>query len=302
MYTQELMSALEERSSPHVCCVMVNWNGLSDTERCLDSLCEQSYRPLTVLVVDNGSTDGSVEVIRERHPWVTVIETGRNLGFASGTNVGIRRAKEMGAEHIWLLNNDTVAAPDTLDRLVAKVGPGVGAVGTVLYAMRDGREVQAWGGGEVKPWLAHSRHYHAPRPMGRWSYLTFASVLIPMDVLVRVGILYEGFFLYFEDADLSLRMHRHGLRLVVAEDTAVLHREGGSSAKRSPLVDQFTVTSGMRFLRRHAAVPVLSMMVFVGIKLLNRMVRLEWRNVAGVWRGVRQYVRERRTMYVETLA
>ena len=289
------------RQPLHVCCVVVNWNGREDTLRCLASLRKQSYRPLTVIVVDNGSSDGSVPSIHENHPWVLVIEAGKNLGFASGTNVGIRRARDLNAELVWLLNNDTEAPPDTLKKLVDHVRPGVGAVGTVLYRMDNVRRVQAWGGGEVVPWLAYSRHYLKPTTLGSSSYLTFASVLIPMIVLLEIGVLHEGFFMYYEDSDLSLRMHRHGLKLVVAADTALLHREGGITSRRSPITDRYTVASGLRFLKRHAPVPAPSAVIFVALKLANRLLRFEGANFLEVIRGVREYRRNRSTTYEDRL-
>ncbi len=93
--------------TPTIVCVLVNWNGWQDTIACLNSLHAQSYPALQVIVVDNGSTNDSCQRIREAHPWVTLIETGRNLGFPGGCNAGTRLAMERGADYVWLLNNDT---------------------------------------------------------------------------------------------------------------------------------------------------------------------------------------------------
>lgn len=130
-----------------VCCVVVNWNGWRDTLDCLASLQEQEYGNLQVVVVDNGSTDDSVERIRSAFPEARLIETGKNLGFSSGCNVGLRAALAGSAEFVWLLNNDTICPPDTLRKLVrrAMASPEAGLVGTVLFYAHDPARVQAWG-------------------------------------------------------------------------------------------------------------------------------------------------------------
>lgn len=144
------MEATKQNSeTPGVWCVIVNWNGWADTLDCLASLRTQTYGNLTAVVVDNGSTNDSVERIRSAFPEVKVIETGKNLGFPTGCNVGIRAALEANAEFVWLLNNDTVCPPDTLDKLMrrATTHPEAGLVGSVLLYAHNPTLVQAWGGG-----------------------------------------------------------------------------------------------------------------------------------------------------------
>src|ERR1041385_7762298 len=105
-------------SVPSVAVILVNWNGKSDTLECLRSLEQDTYRLKRVIVVDNGSTDDSVEAIRRAHPLTNVIETGTNLGFTGGNNVGIRYALSSGSDYVFLLNNDTTVAPDAVQALV----------------------------------------------------------------------------------------------------------------------------------------------------------------------------------------
>src|SRR5271154_4715210 len=115
---------------PFIWIVVLNWNGLSDTLACLESLRHLNYANRRVLVVDNGSTDGSVAGLR-RAPEVEVIEAGRKLGYARGNNLGIRYALERGADFILVLNNDTTVDPMLLDELIAAAerNPGVGCFG-----------------------------------------------------------------------------------------------------------------------------------------------------------------------------
>jgi GT2 family glycosyltransferase len=287
-------------SQPSVCCVVVNWNGWQDTLECLAALKRQDYGPLRVIVVDNGSTNGSVQRIREAYPlesnrWLTLMETGANLGYPTACNAGTRAAYASGADYLWLLNNDTIAPADTLTKLVraAEANPRAGAIGAVLDYMHDPAKVQAWGGGSLNLWTGFVRHYRAPATFRRNSFLTGASLLLPRNICQQVGIFYEGFFMYCDDSDFCLRLHRAGFPLVVAPDTAILHKEGGSSPKRSPLIDQFATTSTLQLLQRHAPVPTVSMAIYLLLRLGNRAVRGRWSNLAAVLRGVRDYRRQR---------
>jgi len=298
------MEISSARKQPSVSCVLVNWNGWQDTVNCLDSLHQQDYPRLNVIVVDNGSTNDSVERIRERHPWVKVLLTGKNLGFPSGCNVGTRAAYAAGADYIWLLNNDTAAPPDTATKLVnhALENPQVGAVGGVLYYMHDPSQVQAWGGGEINLWTAFVRHFTAPAVFSKRTYLTGACMLVPRSVCEKVGIFYEGFFMYCDDSDLCLRLHEAGFSLAVAEDTAVLHKEGGSAPKQSPVIDEFATTSTLRLLRRHAPLPWLSQFIYIALRLGNRLRRGQASNFAAVLRGTRTFLRERNRNFNDQLA
>ena len=285
-------------------CVVVNWNGVADTLACLASLRLQDYPALSVVVVDNGSTNDSVAQIRAAHPWVNLHETGRNLGFPTGCNVGTRIAYRDGADLIWLLNNDTVAPPSTASAIVraARSHPEAGAIGCVLYYLHNPAQVQAWGGGTVNLQSAFVRHFMRPTPFDAPnSFFTGASLTLPRHICEKVGIFYEGFFMYCDDSDLCLRIHRMGYPLVLAEDTAILHREGGSSLKRSPVIDQYATTSTLRMLKRVAPHPALSFTIYLGLRLANRLLHLQWKNFAAVCRGVAVYIRERDRKFSDQL-
>jgi GT2 family glycosyltransferase len=290
-------------ATPSVCCVLLNWNGWQDTVACLDSLATQVYPSLRILVVDNGSTNDSVTRIRIAHPNITLIESGENLGFARGCNIGLRNAATQGDDFVWLLNNDTVAPPDTCSKLVARAlaEPRAGLIGSVLYFMDDPSQVQAWGGGNVNPWLGQSTHFVKPTPLGPHSYLTFASALIPREVLFRVGVIFEGSFMYWEDSDYSLRVTAAGYTLAIAEDTAILHKEGGSIGPRSPTIDRYSAAAGLHFLRRNSPMPPVSMTIFIAVRLLSRVARGAWKNAQAVLSGCRDYLAQRKIAYTDQL-
>ncbi len=290
--------------SPSLVCVVVNWNGWQDTLKCLDSLRVQDYPNLSVIVVDNGSTNESVSKIREAHPWVTLHETGENLGFPSGCNVGTRLAYAQGARWIWLLNNDTVAPPDTASRLVetALASPKAGAIGAILYHLDEPAKVQAWGGGRINLQTAFVSHFTAPASFEPHNtFFTGASLMVPRSICEEVGIFFEGFFMYGDDADLCLRIHRAGYAFVVAPNTAILHKVGGSNSSRSPMIDQYATSSAIRLLQRNADRPTLSIAVYLLLRLSKRLLTGRWRNARAVLRGVSDCFRERERQFTDRL-
>jgi GT2 family glycosyltransferase len=281
-------STLRADGVPSVCCVLLNWNGWKDTVTCLRSLIEQDYASLRILVVDNASSDDSVPRIHEAFPEIELIEAGKNLGFASGCNVGIQTTLAMNANFIWLLNNDTVAPPDTLSKLVAASSDRrIGIVGTVLRYMHDPSRVQAWGGGRVLRWMGYVSHFTSASEFDGNSFLTFASVLIRREVVLDIGLLDETYFMYFDDADYCFRAQDAGWKLGIAADTAVLHREGGSTdSNKAPLMERIVTASGLRFLQRHAAVPPIAMSLFLVTKIGKRLVRGDWKGIRAVGLGL----------------
>lgn len=284
-----------------VVCVVLNWNGWRDTVPCLHALFAQDYPALQVLVVDNASTDDSVQRLRESFPALELVESPVNGGFASGCNLGTRLALERGADFVWLLNNDTVAPPDTVAKLVAAgSGARTGMVGTVLYYAHDPARVQAFGGGSIARWIGFGAHFRKPTRLGPDSYLTFASVLLRSELLQAVGLLDEGFFMYFEDADLCFRARAAGWQLVVATDTAVLHKEGGSALSHgSPRADRMVTAAGLRFLGRYGHPPALAQLFYVLSRLGRRAARLQFTAMRAVLRGVRDWRHNRPRAFEE---
>jgi GT2 family glycosyltransferase len=278
-------------SNPQVACIILNWNGWQDTIECLDALEECTYPHLTVILVDNGSTDDSVAKIRAAHPDIVLLESGENLGFAGGNNIGIRYALAHGAEYLWLLNNDTKPAPHALSALVAKAltDRGIGAVASICYYADAPSTVQAWAGGRVNLWIGYSRLSTVPRGDDWFHSLNGTSMLIACTAIEDAGLLDEGFFLYWEDAEFCLRLRKKGWRIAGAADSRVLHKVNASTGGNALILDRYHTASGLRILRLHSLAPHLAGVLFLTVRFARRLLRLQFSRCRSIWEGIQDY-------------
>lgn len=231
------MTAAPAGGNDLVCIILVNWNGWRDTVACLESCAALRYAPRHVIVVDNGSTDGSVARLRERFPELHIIDTGANLGFASANNVGMHAAFAMGAAYVWLLNNDTVVDPDALGGLVnAMRADRSVAMACSRIRYFDRPQVLWYAGGFLSPRWGWSMHRGAEETdvgqyeaVGDVDFATGCSLLARADAVRAIGPMDEHYFLYWEDVDWSTRALACGWRVVYVPDSLVWHKLGGST-------------------------------------------------------------------------
>jgi GT2 family glycosyltransferase len=274
---------------PLVVAVVVNWNAAAKTAACVTSLERSEGASLRVVIVDNGSTDASVRELRAAFPRVPIVETGRNGGFAAGTNAGLRSVLRSGSTFAWLVNNDAVVEPTALAALleVMTADPTTAVVGSRLTSPDHETVVEAWGGGYVNRWTGRAHHRRSPAEPADVDYVVGASLLLRLAAVDWSPPLDAGFFLYWEDVDLCFRLRARGWRLAVAESSRVRHRAHGSLAASSPRFDFLYHESAARFFRRHAAVPVVPILSGAVARSLLRLGRGRWRHAAAVWRGTR---------------
>ncbi len=179
---------------------------------------------------------------------------------------------------MWLVNNDTKVHPHALTAMVetARSDLRIGAVGSVLYHMEQPDTIQYWGGGRVNVWLGRSYVFTKRVEDHRIQFLGGASILLRRKALEEIGLLDDGFFMYWEDSDLCFRFLEAGWKLAVAPESKVWHKQCGSTGKKSSQVDLLMRVSMVRFLKRHAPMPLFS--IFVGVVLMigNRLVQRDW--------------------------
>ena len=243
---------------PIVSLILLNWNGRQHLSYCLPSLLATNYPQYELIVVDNASTDGSVEFVRQNFPNVRVIVNERNLGFSAGMNVGLRAAR---GKILVLLNNDLEVYPDWLRALVDAllVDEMVGIAGCKVY-YPDGKTLQHAGGIIHYPQAMPDHYGHRQEDQGQYNerrevdYVIGAALAVKRAALERVGYLDEGFFLYYEDADLSFSARKAGYKTIYVPEAVVIHHEAMTSVSGSFFYFRHFHRSRLRFCLKHYTV------------------------------------------------
>jgi len=243
--------------SPRVAVIVLNWNGCQDTLACLASLAAVNYCPLDVILVDNGSTDGSVGAVRASFSDVTIVETGENLGFAEGNNVGLRCALSGGADYVLLLNNDTAVAPDFVSILVDAVESThqAGVAGPTIYYFD--RPTIIWSAGGVIDWRRGDSHmmgldeedkgqYDAIREV---DFVTGCALLARREAVERAGVLDSRFFMYYEETEWCVRAARAGYKILYVPQAHVWHKIAPAQQAASPRIHYYMTRNRLLFLR-----------------------------------------------------
>lgn len=244
----------KEKGQPagrRVAIIVLNYNNPVATIRCLNSLklLLEGETDFETIVDDNGSNDNSINQIRLNFPEINLIESPKNLGFAGGNNLAIRQAISAGCTAVLLLNNDTqIIDGQMLDRLLEKEAD---IAAPLIKFHRDGVSYTDYGG--LVDWVK-GRNTHlefpslqVPKEIGDFDYLTGTCLLIKTEVFKKIGLLDEGYFLYYEDVDFCLRAKKAGFRLARAENTSVYHQLSASANKLGKTKIKILAASHRRF-------------------------------------------------------
>jgi len=245
---------------PKVGFSILNWNQKEVTCECLASLAGLDYPNYEIIVVDNGSRDDEAAVIQARFPHVVVLRNERNLGFAEGNNVGIRRALEGGADYVFLLNNDTVVDPPMLKHLVevAESDDRIAVVGPKICYFDEPQTI--WSAGGV---LASRR---MPVLLGldepdegqhdvlrEVDWITGCALLIKSSVIRQIGLIDARFFIYFEENDWCSRAKRAGFSIFYVPTACMWHKIKPGHQALSPRHIYLMSRNRLLFLRNSGA-------------------------------------------------
>jgi GT2 family glycosyltransferase len=241
--------------------ILVNWNGWQDTVRAYRSLKASSCRDWVAIVVDNASTDGSADRLAEALPEALLVRHTSNAGFAGGCNLGLRQAEALQVQHVFLLNNDAMVTPRTLDALLdasTRLG-GRAVLGGVVKFWPNG-QLQFFGS-RTHPGHGRPQWYTSPAELPRLDapfidtdFVLGAALFAPMDLVHAVGGFDERFFLTFEETDWCYRARRSGF-LVKMVSAAVVEHAGGASlgAPDAPMQTYFLQRNQLLFSDKHAS-------------------------------------------------
>lgn len=291
---------------PRVVSVILNTNHRQDTLECLTSLAAGGYPNHRVIVLDNASTDGSVEAIHAAFPAVRVIALDRNLGYAGNNNVGIAAALDEGADWVFVLNEDTVLAPDCIAALIeaGERDARIGIVGPMVYHHDEPGVIQSAGGRLSRSWesfhdgqnMADEGQFPAPR---RVDWISGCAILVRRAVIEQVGPIDARYFYYWEETEWCLRATRAGWQVVHVPQARLWHKGVRRDYRPGPSVTYFATRNRLLTLAKHSA-PLgvrLGAWLQIARTLTTWTVRPKWRDMTAhrwaMWRGATDFLRAR---------
>lgn len=290
---------------PRVDVIVLTWNRREDTLACLESLSHLTYSNYRLIVIDNGSTDGTGAAVRKDFPHVELIDNHRNLGFQGGFNVGLRQSLRQGTDFILVLNNDTVVQADLLDELMAHATrPDVGMLAPKIYHFSEPNRI--WSvGGDCHPITCEVIHRgDGQLDHGQWShvierdFLVGCALLLKRTLLEKIGLFDMGFHpAYYEDADLCMRARQAGFHLLLVPQAKIWHKVARSSGGTgSPQERYLMARHSVRYFRKY--VRSWRWLIVVPYRLgsackttLHLARHKHWDSIAAYWRGLRAGLR-----------
>ncbi len=236
---------------PKVSIVILNYNGKQFILEVLNSVLKINYPNFEVVLVDNGSTDGSLELVKKSFSKIVFIKNSENIGFSAGNNIGIKYSLERGAKYVLLLNYDTQVKRNFLVNLVAIMerDKKIGISSPIIFKNKSS---QLWFAGGKINWLKMKSRHQTKMIKTNYKKSDFISgcaMLVKREVFQEVGLLDEDFFLYWEDVDFSVRAKRKGFNLLVSPKSQIYHFE--KSEERNKIKVYWLVLSGLIFFKKN---------------------------------------------------
>jgi len=295
---------------PKIFILILNWNGKQDTLECLASVQKIDYPNYKVAVVDNGSTDDSVDSIRDKFPHIHLIENKANLGFAGGNNVGIEYAIAEGADYIFLLNNDTIVDSQVLKTLMqaSEKYPDAGILGSKIYTYTDPQKIWYAGANWSPGYVAFMHDGMGKIDNGKdWEeireseYICGCAFLIKTEVIKKIGMLETKYFLMWEESDWCYRAKKAGYKCLFIPSSKVWHKISSSfiGGDRAPHYQYFWWRNRLLWIERNINFPSSLRLYWAILKEISRQLRCylnsqttaqERLKIKAAWQGVNDYL------------
>jgi GT2 family glycosyltransferase len=287
------------RLKPTVSIITVNYKQVEVTCDLLDSIRRLPCRTIfEVIVVDNGAIEDRADRFHKHLPEAVVLTSKDNLGFAGGNNLGIQMAR---GEFLFFVNNDTVFTANLLDVLVEKMvtNPKIGAVSPKIRYFNTPQYIQYAGFTEVNPLTGRNDtigknerdegQYDTARPT---AYAHGAAMMVRREVVDKVGLMPENYFLYYEELDWCAQIRRAGFEIWYAPEGLIFHKESATVGKASPLKTYYLTRNRILFMRRNQSRWVFAFFgfYFFGVTvfktLVTHLLKKEFVLLENFWKGV----------------
>jgi GT2 family glycosyltransferase len=295
---------LQHSGAKSVAIVILNWNSIDDTLSAVDSVLRMDYPNYRLVVIDNGSTDGSAaELAKIEDDRVSLIRSQENLGFTGGCNLGLDWAIENEADYVWLLNSDSVTEVSTLSSLVrvAEADHTIGMVSPVIASLQQPSRL-IYAGGFYNAQGPSCEMTRDVKVGGKWAaehsanvLLLGTALLIKVELVCKIGKLDDSFFAYWEDIDFSMRSNKAGFRNAIDFDSTVSHSEKFPTDRPQDIKPHYwyyLARNEIRFWKKHLKFserPKPLWWAYIlqlgHLKLLNGSETSRQAALAGIWDG-----------------
>jgi len=292
--------------TPLVFVIILNNNRREDTLACLASLSQSDYKNIRVILLDNASTDGSVDAVCHKYAEIQIIPLRENLGYAGNNNIGIKAALEQGAEWVFILNDDTVLDLTCLSMLIqiGESDPAIGIMGPMVYHHDEPDVIQSAGGMLGKYWqsihlgqneLDHG-DFKSPRQV---EWISGCAILVRRAVIEQIGILDPGYFLYWEEIEWCIRASRASWKIVHVPLARLWHKGVKRDYQPMPYVTYYLTRNHLFTLAKHKAPMTAWIYTLVQIikTLASWSLRPRWRfkrdHRNAMWRGLVHFLQGR---------
>lgn len=290
---------------PLVISVILNTNRKKDTLECLNSLVGNSYINQKIIVLDNHSTDGSLQAICDAYPQVQIIELDKNLGYAGNNNVGIKAALEQQADWIFVLNEDITLDSECVRSLVevGKQDPQIGILGPLVYHHNEPKVIQSAGGMLGKYW--QSIHLGKNEPdQGQYDqphqveWISGCAILVRRAAIEQAGMLDASYFIYWEETEWCIRISRAGWKAFNVPHAKIWHKGVERNYQPKSSFTYYGTRNHLLTLAKHKA--PLRVWVFTWFQIIRTLtswsIKPRWRckreHRNAMWRGVLDYFRK----------
>lgn len=242
--------------------VILNYNNSQDTVECIESVQKIDYKNFEIILIDNDSTDDSVDILSSKFPEITLIQTGINLGYAGGNNVGIKKAIDSKADYICVLNNDVVVDTNFLTILIdsIKKNPDIGIIGPRICEYSQPTIIQSTGAtinlnrGTLDIINGNCEDSSIPFSLLDCDYIGGACMLFSKDLIANIGYIPEDYFLFYEETEWCLKAKKLGYRVVCNTESKVIHKGSASIGKVSGLAEYYLYRNRVYFIKKNASV------------------------------------------------
>jgi len=267
--------------TPKVSIIVLNWNRHQDTIECILSIRKINYPCYEIVIVDNGSTDGSEEILRHAFSEIKLIQTGENLGFAEGNNVGIRYALDNGADYSVILNNDTTVDEGFVTELVnaAESDRSIGIASSKIY-FYDKPDVLWYAGAVLDLKTGKSKHIgYNEKDAGQYDTMQETdracgcSMMISRRACETAGLMDPGYFCYGEEADWSLRVREAGYKVVFVPESKVWHKISATTGGASTgYYLYYSVRNHLRLVKTHLPLRPAGLSILRDVLIVSRYI------------------------------